>query len=65
MQESIRCGKCRALLFKAAPHAVAGTIEIKCRRCKSVNHLRPMSLAPNAKQSIAGDNYETRSNRSR
>ena len=65
MQESIRCGTCRALLFKAAPHAVAGMIEIKCRRCKSVNHLRPVSLTPNARQSIAGDNHEARSSRSR
>ncbi|MCC7097261.1 MAG: Com family DNA-binding transcriptional regulator [Thermomonas sp.] len=43
MQESIRCGGCRALLFKASTGAISGTIEIKCRRCRQINHLRSTS----------------------
>ncbi|MBU2652630.1 MAG: Com family DNA-binding transcriptional regulator [Bacteroidetes bacterium] len=41
--ESIRCGntRCRALLFKAADNAIADLIEIKCRRCGTINSLRP------------------------
>ena len=37
----IRCGVCHALLFRAGQGAVAGGIEIKCRRCGAINHLRP------------------------
>jgi phage FluMu protein Com len=45
--ESIRCGQCSALLFKAAPKAVAGNIEVKCRRCGSYNQIRPaMAVEP-------------------
>jgi len=29
------------LLFKAKAHAIADTIEIKCRRCGTINALRP------------------------
>ncbi|BAQ16931.1 Com family DNA-binding transcriptional regulator [Methyloceanibacter caenitepidi] len=39
--ESIRCGKCAALLFKAAAKALSGRLEIKCRRCGHLNILRP------------------------
>lgn len=39
--ESIRCNACNALLFKTEPNAVAGRIEIKCRRCGHYNDLRP------------------------
>ncbi|MCH8076922.1 MAG: Com family DNA-binding transcriptional regulator [SAR324 cluster bacterium] len=39
--EEIRCGSCRALLFKAGEAALQGPLEIKCRRCGTVNHLRP------------------------
>lgn len=38
--ESIRCGGCNALLLRAAPHAISAAIEIKCRRCGALNHLR-------------------------
>ncbi|MCJ8026994.1 Com family DNA-binding transcriptional regulator [Shinella yambaruensis] len=38
---NVRCGSCRALLFRAGHHAIAGVIEIKCRRCGTLNHLRP------------------------
>ncbi|WP_427139165.1 Com family DNA-binding transcriptional regulator [Shinella sp. G-2] len=38
---NVRCGSCRALLFRARQNAIAGDIEIKCRRCGTLNHLRP------------------------
>ncbi|WP_082640632.1 Com family DNA-binding transcriptional regulator [Aureimonas sp. N4] len=38
--EPIRCG-CRALLFRMERHALKGALEIKCRRCGRLNHLRP------------------------
>ncbi|WP_420703582.1 Com family DNA-binding transcriptional regulator [Brucella intermedia] len=38
----IRCGTCQALLFKAGVGAVANDIHIKCRRCRTMNHLRPI-----------------------
>ncbi|MEM1372034.1 MAG: Com family DNA-binding transcriptional regulator [Pseudomonadota bacterium] len=28
-------------MFKAGLHAIADDIEIKCRRCGTINHLRP------------------------
>lgn len=39
--EKIQCSACRALLFRAAPRAIAGVIEIKCRRCGAITILRP------------------------
>ncbi|PZA12486.1 hypothetical protein DNX69_10965 [Rhodopseudomonas palustris] len=39
--ETIRCARCRALLFRAAGGAIAAPVEIKCRRCGSINILRP------------------------
>ncbi|MBI1408109.1 MAG: Com family DNA-binding transcriptional regulator [Caulobacter sp.] len=48
VQESIRCCGCGALLFKAAPAAISGVIEIKCRRCGVFNSLRPPSPLPTA-----------------
>lgn len=44
--ESIRCGKCRALLLKAANDAIKGIVEIKCRRCGTLNSLRPPEPQP-------------------
>ncbi|WP_420839836.1 Com family DNA-binding transcriptional regulator [Allorhizobium sonneratiae] len=38
--KNIRCGTCTALLFKAG-RAFAGDLEIKCRRCGTINHMRP------------------------
>ncbi|WP_422371357.1 Com family DNA-binding transcriptional regulator [Hoeflea sp.] len=43
--KDIRCGKCSALLFKAGHNAIANDIEIKCRRCGTINHLRPPDVA--------------------
>ncbi|WP_443021944.1 Com family DNA-binding transcriptional regulator [Sphingobium sp.] len=40
---SNKCASCRALLFKSAVDAIAGVIEIKCRRCGAFNCFRPMS----------------------
>ncbi|MBY0393957.1 MAG: Com family DNA-binding transcriptional regulator [Novosphingobium sp.] len=55
MKESIRCGACNALLFRADIGALAGAIEIKCRRCRQINHLRPMSPSPSANRAATGD----------
>ena len=49
MKESFRCGACNALLFKEENGALAGTIEIKCRRCRQINQLRPVSPSPSAR----------------
>ncbi|MFN3748215.1 MAG: Com family DNA-binding transcriptional regulator [Sphingorhabdus sp.] len=49
MKESYRCSRCRALLFKADQDAIAAELEIKCRRCRSINILRPMRPAPIAR----------------
>ncbi|RTL91805.1 Com family DNA-binding transcriptional regulator [Ancylobacter aquaticus] len=38
--ENVRCG-CGALLFRAGHGAIHGKIEIKCRRCGTLNSLRP------------------------
>ncbi|WP_420854962.1 Com family DNA-binding transcriptional regulator [Shinella kummerowiae] len=46
MLKNIRCGACSALLFRAGQDAIANTIEIKCRRCGTMNHLRPAEPAP-------------------
>ena len=43
MKEAYRCGDCNALLFKAESGALAGLVEIKCRRCRQINQLRPVS----------------------
>jgi phage FluMu protein Com len=43
MKADIRCAGCRALLFRADSAAIAGEIEIKCRRCGQYNCLRPLS----------------------
>ncbi|WP_405048077.1 Com family DNA-binding transcriptional regulator [Flexibacterium corallicola] len=40
--ESTRCGKCNALLFKSEQGAISGKVEIKCRRCGTLNQLRPI-----------------------
>ncbi|WP_442793795.1 Com family DNA-binding transcriptional regulator [Pannonibacter sp. SL95] len=44
--KDIRCGCCRALLFRMAAAPSAPAIEIKCRRCGTINHLRPPEPAP-------------------
>ncbi|WP_442793808.1 Com family DNA-binding transcriptional regulator [Pannonibacter sp. SL95] len=43
--KEFRCGHCRALLFKAAGNPSCA-IEIKCRRCGTLTHLRPPEPAP-------------------
>ncbi|MFZ5737102.1 MAG: Com family DNA-binding transcriptional regulator [Pseudomonadota bacterium] len=43
--EDYRCARCRALLFRAAGRAIAGPVEIKCRRCGAINILRPTEPA--------------------
>lgn len=40
--DRIQYGTCRALLFKAAPTALGGKIEVKCRRCRTLNVFRPV-----------------------
>ncbi len=41
--KDIRCGVCNALLLRMASEA---TIEIKCRRCGTLTHLRAVSPQP-------------------
>jgi phage FluMu protein Com len=48
--QNIRCGKCRALLFRCEPAAIARAIEIKCRRCGTINLLRPLEPAPERRE---------------
>ena len=38
-KKQIRCGKCNKLLAKG----MAGNIEIKCPRCRAINHVRAES----------------------
>ena len=45
-REAVRCASCSALLFKSEPGALAGVVEIKCRRCSAFNVLRPSSPNP-------------------
>ncbi|MCF1482789.1 hypothetical protein B7W85_12060 [Allorhizobium ampelinum] len=47
--KNIRCGTCTALLFKAG-RAFAGDIEIKCRRCGTINHLRSAEPEPDRQE---------------
>lgn len=51
---AVRCANCRALLFKAEDGAIAGTIEIKCRRCGAFNFMRPPSPSPTANGAARG-----------
>ncbi|MFB2553326.1 Com family DNA-binding transcriptional regulator [Ensifer soli] len=48
--QDIRCGSCSALLFRAGQGAIANAIEIKCRRCGTVNHLRPAEPVPDRRE---------------
>ncbi|WP_080955389.1 Com family DNA-binding transcriptional regulator [Neorhizobium galegae] len=47
---NIRCGSCSALLFRARHGAIANDIEIKCRRCGTINHLRPTEPLPDRQE---------------
>jgi len=38
--QDIRCGQCGALLLRAGAEAARGPLQIKCRRCGTINHLR-------------------------
>lgn len=42
--KEVRCCGCHRLLFRATD--LAGTVEIKCPRCRQFNHIRPSSPAP-------------------
>ncbi|OYW33260.1 MAG: hypothetical protein B7Z41_05915 [Rhizobiales bacterium 12-66-7] len=53
--ENIRCGRCSALLFRAAPAAIRDTIEIKCRRCGTVNSLRPIEPTSERQERLSGE----------
>lgn len=52
---NIRCGTCSALLFKAGPGAIAASIEIKCRRCGTMNHLRPAEPEQDRRERLNGE----------
>ncbi|MBO9500774.1 Com family DNA-binding transcriptional regulator [Brevundimonas sp. A19_0] len=54
--EVVRCASCAALLFKAEPGALAGQLEIKCRRCSALNVLRPSSPHPIASRATRQGN---------
>ncbi|WP_367115951.1 Com family DNA-binding transcriptional regulator [Xanthobacter sp.] len=43
--ENVRC-RCGALLFRTERGAIRGRLEIKCRRCGTLNALRPTEPAP-------------------
>ena len=58
--ESIRCA-CGALLFKARPHAILDGIEIKCRRCGTLNHLTSRPQSPHPERPGASDDEDGRS----
>ncbi|RVQ76105.1 Com family DNA-binding transcriptional regulator [Sinorhizobium medicae] len=53
---NIRCGSCSALLFRAGQGAIANDIEIKCRRCGTINHLRPVEPEPDRQERQARNN---------
>lgn len=38
----VRCCACNRLLFVMQPDALAGTLTIRCPRCKAMNILRPV-----------------------
>ena len=42
----IRCGQCGALLLKAGADALRGPLQVKCRRCGTINHLRAAGSEP-------------------
>lgn len=44
--KDIRCASCRALLFRTSQKQLNIVIEIKCRRCRSLNILRPTEPPP-------------------
>jgi phage FluMu protein Com len=51
---AVRCASCRALLFKAGRDAISGVIEIKCRRCGTINSMRPPSPSETASRAALG-----------
>jgi len=55
MKETYRCGGCNALLFKAEIGALAGVIEIKCRRCRQFNQMRPVSPPQSDRRDACGE----------
>ncbi|WP_404977689.1 Com family DNA-binding transcriptional regulator [Ancylobacter sp. 3268] len=46
----VRC-RCSALLFRTA--AIRDTIEIKCRRCGTLNSLRPAEPIPERRERLS------------
>ncbi|MFC5393085.1 Com family DNA-binding transcriptional regulator [Bosea vestrisii] len=42
----MRCAKCEALLFRMTARALAGRVEIKCRRCGALNIFRAAEPSP-------------------
>ncbi|WP_371932275.1 Com family DNA-binding transcriptional regulator [Roseibium sp. MMSF_3361] len=59
--QDIRCGSCNALLFKTRQGIISNDIQIKCRRCGTLNHLRPVE--PSSERRDA-DQHERPSRRS-
>ena len=43
----VRCS-CGRLLFRQAPDALMGELQIKCPRCRTVTCLRPRALSQSA-----------------
>lgn len=58
-----RCGQCRRLLFRMEENALAGTVSIKCPRCKTLTILRPPERSlperpeRNGKDNSCGSSY--------
>ena len=56
--ESVRCGSCGRILFKAKPLALVEGIELKCPRCKSINHFTLRPSEPSLARQRAADDIE-------
>lgn len=55
----VRC-TCGRLLFRQEPDALAGALQIKCPRCRTVTTLRPRALSQSAAERVSeGPNHGT------
>ena len=57
--ESIRCGSCKALLFKIEPDATIDGLHIKCRRCGALQTFRQRAQSPTPERRGASSEAES------